>query len=105
MCVVSKPKVVQPSAAADKDPAILRNPWLDGLDPIIRARQGGVKSLTIRRGGSTANTTPTNPAAPSNPLAPGGSSTSRDAQLGHTLSQLPGALGLAGRALTLKAQK
>lgn len=104
MCIVSKPKVVQPTAAADKDPAILRNPWLDGLDPIIRARQGGVKSLTLRRGGSSANTAPTTGTAPANPAALGGSTPSRDAQLGQTLSQLPGTLGLAGRALTLKAK-
>ncbi|MEG2313510.1 hypothetical protein [Brevundimonas sp.] len=49
MCIGEKPKIAAPVAA--KDPAILRNPYLDGLDPILRARSGGVRSLTLRRDG------------------------------------------------------
>ncbi|WP_406853365.1 hypothetical protein WEU32_06925 [Brevundimonas sp. BH3] len=48
MCMMKKPKVV--SAPAQKEAGILRNPYLDGIDPILRAQRGGVKGLTIRRG-------------------------------------------------------
>ena len=55
MCLVKKPKVV--AAATDKEPAIITNPYLDGLPAIERARTGGVRSLTIPRGASgTAST-------------------------------------------------
>ena len=41
MCsLFKKPKVVSAPVAADAP--ILRNPYLDGLDAIVRARQGGV---------------------------------------------------------------
>ena len=36
MCLVKKPKVV--AAATDKEPAIITNPYLDGLPAIERAR-------------------------------------------------------------------
>ena len=42
MCLVKKPKVV--AAPADKEPAIITNPYLDGLPAIERARAGGVRS-------------------------------------------------------------
>ena len=59
MCLVKKPKVVTP---VEKDPAIITNPYLDGLTAVERARSGGVRSLTIPRGSSgTANTPVTTP--------------------------------------------
>lgn len=56
MCLVKKPKVAAPPP--EKEAAILRNPYLDGLDPILRARSGGVRSLTIRRDQTSSTTTP-----------------------------------------------
>lgn len=63
MCLVKTPKVVQSSSAENKEAPVLRNPYLDGLPSILRARRGGVQSLTIRRGGAsgTANTGTTTP--------------------------------------------
>jgi hypothetical protein len=45
MCLIKAPKIAR-SSADDRDPPILRNPYLDGVDPLIRARQHGLKSLT-----------------------------------------------------------
>ncbi|MDM8353967.1 hypothetical protein [Brevundimonas diminuta] len=65
MCsLFKKPKVVSAPVAADAP--ILRNPYLDGLDAVVRARQGGVRSLTIRR----ATGTPATPGAPAVPPVP-----------------------------------
>lgn len=49
MCLVKKPKPVTVERPKEKDPQVLRNPYLDGLDPIIRARSGGLKALRIDR--------------------------------------------------------
>lgn len=69
MCLVKKPKVVSAPTSTDKEAAILRNPYLDGLAPIIKARQGGVKALTIRRQTGGVQT-PGLPLAPLIPLTP-----------------------------------
>lgn len=60
MCTVRKPKAVQPQ---EKELAPLRNPYLDGIDPIVRARQTGMSALRIDRGSSRppTNTQPTTP--------------------------------------------
>lgn len=57
MCLVKKPKVVTSTAAENKEAPVITNPYLDGLPSILRARRGGVQSLTIRRtsGSGTAN--------------------------------------------------
>lgn len=76
MCLVKKPKVA--AAPTDKDPAIITNPYLDGLPAIERARTGGVRSLTIPRGASgSASVAPTTPRSPtiSAPATGGGSAT------------------------------
>jgi hypothetical protein len=51
MCLVKTPKTVsaQQQADAKKDPAILRNPYLDGINPLILSRQKGLASLRIDR--------------------------------------------------------
>jgi len=66
MCLAKTPKVVSAPTSTDKDAAILRNPYLDGLATTIRARQGGLKSLIIRRLGGGLQT----PALPTTPLIP-----------------------------------
>lgn len=106
MCLVKTPKVVQSTAAENKEAPVLRNPYLDGLPSILRARRGGVQSLTIRRGGpsGSANTPPPAP-TPVAPPPTGGGSTSRDAELGEKLSRFPGTLGLVGKALIKKASQ
>lgn len=53
MCTVRKPKPVQPQ---EKELAPLRNPYLDGIDPIVRARQTGTSALRIDRGSSRPDT-------------------------------------------------
>lgn len=63
MCVSKSPKMVA-TTSTTKDPAILRNPYLDGIEA-IRASTAGLKSLRIERG-STSTTSPiTRPTAPS----------------------------------------
>jgi len=55
MCVVKTPKVTQSSTTTKTpDPAIIRNPYLDGLDPVSKALRTGRSSLRIERAGSGA---------------------------------------------------
>lgn len=71
MCT-AKPKIVSAptqGSATEKEPAILRNPYLDGLNPIIKARQGGVRSLRIDRLGAGVQM-PTTPDPVTPPLTP-----------------------------------
>lgn len=49
MCLFKTPKV-QPVGADAKDLPVVRNPLLDGLDPILRARSQGLSRLRIDRG-------------------------------------------------------
>ena len=60
MCLISKPKTVTAAASSSTDVPVLRNPYLDGIDPIIRARSTGVRSLRIDRPGAGLR----NPALP-----------------------------------------
>ncbi len=73
MCTTRSAKPVQVSKETEKKVQVLRNPYLDGIDPMIRARQTGVGSLRIDRdppmrgsSGSAriARTTPTTGASP-----------------------------------------
>lgn len=41
-------QVVAPTTTPD--PAVLRNPYLDGMDALIKSRQTGIRSLRINRG-------------------------------------------------------
>ena len=62
MCVAKTPKVKEQKP---KDPAIIRNPYLDGLDPISKALRVGRSSLRIERAGSgAASAAPPATAAP-----------------------------------------
>lgn len=101
MCLplTKAPKVVSSTANEDKDVATLRNPYLDGLPSILRARRGGVQSLTIRRGGASGTANVPSPALPGVPtLATGGGSSTAD-------TTTPGR-SLVGSALTIrKAQQ
>lgn len=55
MCVVKTPKVTQSSTTTKTpDPAIIRNPYLDGLDPVSKALRTGRSSLRIERAGRGA---------------------------------------------------
>lgn len=105
MCLVKKPKVVQSATAENKEAAVLRNPYLDGLPSILRARRGGVQSLTIRRGGASGTANTPSAAPPTVAPRPTSGSTSRDMELGQTLAQFPGSLGMAGKALIKKASQ
>lgn len=77
MCTTRTPKPVevQSSTKAEKRVQILRNPYLDGVDPSRRAQQVGVGSFRIDRGSGTArvpNQRPTRGASPVAPMVPAG---------------------------------
>lgn len=50
MCIVKTPAKIAAKTASDTALPVLRNPFLDGLDPILRSRSTGVRSLRIDRG-------------------------------------------------------
>ena len=72
MCVVKTPKITQPTAAAttDKPLPVMRNPYLDGIDPLIRSRQTGMSSLRIDRKPAGSSATITRPPASTPTAAP-----------------------------------
>lgn len=51
MCLIKTPKAVSPqdTAAAQKDQPVLRNPYLDGINPLIQATRQGSGTLRIDR--------------------------------------------------------
>jgi len=51
VCIVNTPKPVATTSAADRDKPlpVLRNPYLDGIDPLIKAQKTGTRSLRIDR--------------------------------------------------------
>ncbi|WP_428061847.1 hypothetical protein [Brevundimonas sp.] len=102
MCLVKKPKVVTSAAAEAKEAPVLRNPYLDGLPSVLRARRGGVQSLTIRRGGAsgTANTPTTTTITPT-PAKTGGLSDKKRAQA-TIMASMGGVLGLVGKSALQK---
>jgi hypothetical protein len=67
MCIIKKPKVA--AAPAPKDPPVLRNPYLDGVDALIRSRSTGLRSLRIDRAGVQAPKTNPTPASLTAPAA------------------------------------
>ena len=68
MCLVKTPKVKNPSSAdqKQKEPTVIRNPYLDGVGPAAKAKRLGRSSLRISR---TAPS-PTRPSAPPIAAAP-----------------------------------
>lgn len=66
MCT-AKPKV--PKAEKPKDPAIIRNQYLDGVDPLFRSLRLGRSALRIERTG-VAGSVPPPVSAPTTPTAP-----------------------------------
>ncbi|EQB10414.1 hypothetical protein [Novosphingobium lindaniclasticum] len=72
MCIVKTPKVKTTDAtAATPEPAIIRNPYLDGVDPTTRALRMGRSSLRIERAGSgAASAAPPATASPSSSSSP-----------------------------------
>jgi hypothetical protein len=100
MCLFKKPKVVSAPVAADAP--ILRNPYLDGLDAVVRARQGGVRSLTIRKATGTATTgNPTVSPVPSTPPVTGGSGVGSGSSLTDLTTMRP-TLAITNRTLSSK---
>lgn len=88
MCLAKGPKVVQASAASDKPVPVLRNPYLDGIDPIIRARSMGTRSMRIDRGSaSTARTGPSYKIAPKGVPAASAAPRSFGESLRHALGK------------------
>jgi hypothetical protein len=45
----SKPVAAPTQADRDKPLPVLRNPYLDGIDPLIKAQKTGARSLRIDR--------------------------------------------------------
>jgi hypothetical protein len=55
MCIVKTPKVSTTDATAKTpEPTVIRNPYLDGVDPNTKALRMGRSSLRIERTGSGA---------------------------------------------------
>ena len=62
MCVVKTPKIPKNDASAKPpEPTIIRNPFLDGLDPATKALRRGRSSLRIERGSGLNGSGPTAP--------------------------------------------
>jgi hypothetical protein len=57
MCVVKTPKV-SASEQKPKDPIVIRNPYLDGTGPQMKALRMGRSSLRIERAGARAPSAP-----------------------------------------------
>jgi hypothetical protein len=69
MCVVSTPKVDPKSdVAKTPDPAIIRNTYLDGIDPTTKALRSGRTGLRIERASPGAATSTVIPPLASAPL-------------------------------------
>lgn len=80
MCIVKTPSVVPTTPG--KEPAIIRNPYLDGLDPAAKSLRVGRSALRIERRapgdpakpasgpGGTIVRPPTAPTGPLPPTAP-----------------------------------
>ena len=51
MCIVKTPKI-ETGTEKPKEPTIIRNPYLDGVDPTTKAARAGRSSLRIDRAGS-----------------------------------------------------
>lgn len=81
MCTVSTPKPVKASDAPKKPTQVLRNPYLDGIDPATRAKQLGVGSFRIDR--------------VSNSTARGASGSARIARSTPTTGASPAVMSLA----------
>lgn len=62
MCLVKTPKVKNPSSAGQKqkEPTVIRNPYLDGVGPAAKAKRLGRSSLRISRSAASS----TQPSAP-----------------------------------------
>lgn len=57
MCIAKTPKV-NPATSKAPDPTVIRNPYLDGLDPQAKALRQGRSSLRIERGGVGRSASP-----------------------------------------------
>lgn len=102
MCLVKKPKPVAVNREDNRDLPILRNPFLDGIDPILRARQTGLRSLRIDRAAPAAAPGPAPAASPlaiTRPTAP--VADNKRAKLAAAGS-LPGPIGVVVRGLVAK---
>lgn len=49
MCTAKAPKVQQQKP---KEPTVIRNPYLDGVDPSTKAKRSGRSGLKIKRSGT-----------------------------------------------------
>lgn len=79
MCIAPKQPKIDPVTQKVKDPAIIRNPYLDGIDPKQRSMRTGRSSLRIKKGGGRGTAPPAsvlppnrtpNPIAGPSPIAP-----------------------------------
>jgi hypothetical protein len=58
MCLVKTAKPVAPTAGLEKEVQVLRNPFLDGLDPLVQAKRTGMSSLRVDRARAGTPTLP-----------------------------------------------
>lgn len=78
MCIITKPKTVAVTKTEDKQAPVLRNPYLDGIDPVIRSRMTGLKSLRVDASRPTRNANPAVTITPTSGVS--ASPTSTDSQ-------------------------
>lgn len=65
MCIVKTPKVTPTDPQAKTpEPIVIRNPYLDGVDPVTKALRKGRSSLRIERAGAGASPSPPATALP-----------------------------------------
>ena len=86
MCIVKTPKISPTDAQAKvPEPTIIRNPYLDGVDPNTRSLRMGRSSLRIERGGGRGAPTPP-PVHDTGPSTSPGSAVGTPAPRGRTPS-------------------
>lgn len=98
MCIVKKPKPVVVNKT-DKELPVLRNPFLDGIDPILRARQTGMRSLRIDRVARTKSSPATvaRPTATTSTPAPAATVPAASGSQNTALQRAQYAPGIIGR--------
>lgn len=90
MCIIKQPKTVAVASTEDKQAPVLRNPYLDGIDPVIRSRMTGLKSLRVDAPRTGRNANPAVSVAPASGsnISPTSTSSQR-AALGLTVGVKP----------------
>lgn len=99
MCMAKTPRPVASTTATDKPLQVLRNPYLDGIDPIVKARKAGTGSFRIDRGSGKAPVTGLQP-PPVGPRSPATISRMTPGVAAPTSSRTPSQDAAASKAMS-----